>query len=418
MADWFSTFGDGSYQTSTGNIGFGNIIYYDRKFLKRATEAVVLYQFGQRRPLPKGNGKQIRFFRYNEIPLSSTYNLLTEGVNPDATAIKGQEINATLKEYGAFSQHSSLVTDTHIDRNLEGVVGLWGDQAGRTVDMLTWAEVALYGNMPLRVDEMTSNQGVSYQCFNVPAENTASQTSVSVYAFQTDGTYTLGATADWWNGGLLCVTEGTNEGQTRYVYDYASTATTHALITVSPGFETACDSSSKFRIVSSGGLTAGDIPTYDTLREVKARLTHNLATPYGGGYYVCVADADVIADLQSDTQWKSVTAYNPDGGFYQGELGKIGGFRFVETTQCWRHTAGTAQTRVAGGRVYTTLFLGQEAFGVTAFPGMNRPKIIIKNPGSQDTSNPLNRYSTVGWVFPFVPKALNSKFAIGLWSYH
>jgi len=420
VADWYSTFGDGTYQTSTGNIGFGNIIFYDRKFLTRAQETVVLYPFGQRRPLPKGNGKQVRYFRYNEIPVASAFSALTEGINPDATKISGQEINATIVEYGAFSQHSSIVSDTHIDRDLEGVVGLWGDHAGRTIDLKTWNEVALYGMMPMRVDEYQSNSAASLALYNVAVQHeTTSNTSTSVMC----ASATVGTTADWWNcadakgGGLICITAGTNEGQTRYVTDYAS-AGTWGTITVSPGFEAACDSSSKFALVGTSALTTADIPTYNVLREVKAKLTKNLAPKFSDGYYVAIMDPDIMADLMSDSRFTTMTNYKPEGGYYKGEVGRMHGFRFIEATQNWKSNTNTTQTYSATGRVYTSLFLGQQAFGVTSFPGQNKAKIIIKNPGPQDTSNPLNRYSTVGWTFAFVPKALNSKWCIGLWSYH
>lgn len=411
---WYDDFGGGTYQTSTGNIAFGeSLIYYDRKFLKRATETVVLYPFGQRRPLPKGAGRTIQFYRWNEIALDSSYNALNEGVNPNATTVSGQEVNATIAEYGAFSQHSSLIKDTHIDRNLDGVIGLWGDQAGRTVDMLTWQEVALYGNCPIRADALTNNAAASYSLYDVATQTSTNNTSVAVIA----ASATVGTTADFWNGGILTVTAGTNEGQSRVISDYASSGT-WATITVASGFEAACDATSVLRIQQSTGLTAGDIPTYDCLREIKARMTKSLAPKFKNGYYIMVAEPDVLADLMSDSRFTNMTQYNPDGGYYTGEVGKMHGFRMVETTQSWRHTAGTVGTRVAAGRVYSSLCLGKEAFGVTGFPGRNRPKIIIKNPGPQDTSNPLNRYSTVGWRFDFVPKALNAKWCWNLWSYH
>lgn len=412
---WYDDFGAGTYQTSSGNINFGLQIFYDRNFLTRAKEHCALVQFGQKRPLPKGRGKQIRFFRWNEIALASGLSLLTEGVNPNATVVSGQEVNATIAEYGAFSQHSSLISATHVDRNLASLSGLWGDHAGRTIDMLTWEEVAKYGCFPMRVDAMTNNAAASYSIHDVSVVTSTNNTSVAVIC----GSATVGTTADWWNGGLLCVTEGTNEGQTRYVHDYASSGT-WATVTVSPGFEAACDSTSKFRLVQTTALAAGDIPTYATLREMRARLKNNLAMPYAGGYYVFICDPDVAADLMSDSTWTGVNEYRntPEGGIFKGELGKFHGFRFVEATQVYRHSEGTVQTRSDTARTYLNLALGKEAFGVTTFPGRSKPKIIVKNPGPQDTSNPLNRYSTIGWELPFVPKALNSKWAIGLFTYH
>ena len=41
--------------------------------------------------------------------------------------------------------------------------------------------------------------------------------------------------------------------------------------------------------------------------------------------------------------------------------------------------------------------------------------MIIKTSGKNDTSNPLNRYGTAGWMLPYVCKALNPLFARQIW---
>lgn len=409
---WVTDFFDSAtYGTSTGQINFGMQIYYDKKFLKHAVQQLRLAPLGQKRPLPLGGGKQIRFFRYNTIDPITT--ALTEGINPSATLITGQEVNATIGEWGAFSQHTSLVSRTHIDRGLAGVIGLWGDNAGESVDLETWKEVAANGISPFRADSMTQNAAASYSVQSTAVTST-SNTSVAIIC----GSAAVGTTGDHWNGGIVQVYAGTNMGQSRVVTDFASSGT-WATITVGTGFEAACDSTSKFRVVTTTALAAGDIPTFDIMLECMAHLKENRAMPMDDGYYVALMHPKVAKDLMSDSTWKGVEYYAGKASkIYSGEVGKIAGTRIVETTRPFRCAVSTHGTYGATGNCFTNLVLGREAFGVTTFPGKSKPKIIVKNPGPGDTGNPLNRFATVGWQLDFVPKALNANNCVGLFTYH
>jgi hypothetical protein len=42
------------------------------------------------------------------------------------------------------------------------------------------------------------------------------------------------------------------------------------------------------------------------------------------------------------------------------------------------------------------------------------PKVYVKNPGSGDTSNPIDQYSTIGWKMPFAVKTLNANWLINI----
>jgi len=85
-----------------------------------------------------------------------TTTALTEGINPNATLVTGQKISRSIAEYGAFSQHSSLISATHIDRELAGVSELWGEHAANVIDLVTAKEIASRGSYPLRADLSTT----------------------------------------------------------------------------------------------------------------------------------------------------------------------------------------------------------------------------------------------------------------------
>ncbi len=51
------------------------------------------------------------------------------------------------------------------------------------------------------------------------------------------------------------------------------------------------------------------------------------------GYYVGIIHPDAAYDLMSDTKWVNVKTYSDPEGIYEGEIGRIEGVRFVETSE-------------------------------------------------------------------------------------
>ena len=114
---WAGGVFDSTYGVDTSGLTAGMQTYYDKKFLLPYAYSLRLAPLGQKRDLPEGAGKTIEFFRYMDITpgtaaasAGGTGTLLTEGTNPDPMAISAQTLQATLAEYGAFSQHSSLIS--------------------------------------------------------------------------------------------------------------------------------------------------------------------------------------------------------------------------------------------------------------------------------------------------------------------
>ena len=72
--------------------------------------------------------------------------------------------------------------------------------------------------------------------------------------------------------------------------------------------------------------------TFDDIRKcVRALKVQN--TPKIKGSYVAIVHPDVAYDIMSDTKWINVKTYSDPDGMYEGEIGKIEGVRFVETTE-------------------------------------------------------------------------------------
>ena len=81
----------------------------------------------------------------------------------------------------------------------------------------------------------------------------------------------------------------------------------------------------------------------------------------------------------NDTKWEAPNSYNAKN-FYSGEIGRICGVRFVESSEAKIFEKAGANSI----DVYSTLFLGADAYGTTAIEGGGL-EMIIKPKGSSAT---------------------------------
>ena len=78
--------------------------------------------------------------------------------------------------------------------------------------------------------------------------------------------------------------------------------------------------------------TTNNCAKWDDIRKaVRALKVQN--APKIKGDYVAIVHPDVSYDLMSDEKWINVKTYSDPDGMYEGEIGKIEGTRFVETTE-------------------------------------------------------------------------------------
>ena len=80
------------------------------------------------------------------------------------------------------------------------------------------------------------------------------------------------------------------------------------------------------------GLDGTCILTVAEIRKAVRTLKNNKANPIDRDY-VAVVDPDVAFDLMSDSAWENVKTYTDPKDMYSGEIGRLYGVRFVETTE-------------------------------------------------------------------------------------
>lgn len=141
------------------------------------------------------------------------------------------------------------------------------------------------------------------------------------------------------------------------------------------------------------------------------------------GYYAGIIHPDVSYDLMSDPKWVNVKSYSDPEGIYEGEIGRIEGVRFVETSEAkvFPHAGkdyatgtvsnGVTTPKASARDVYSTLILGADAYGVTEISGGGL-KHIVKQLGSSGTADPLNQRATAGWKATKVAERLVEQYMV------
>lgn len=157
-------------------------------------------------------------------------------------------------------------------------------------------------------------------------------------------------------------------------------------------------------ITSRADLDATCKLTVDVVKRAVATLKAN-NVPKIGGDYVGIIHPYASYDLMSDPKWEEMHKYTSAENMYEGEIGRIAGVRFVESSEALIVKTSTNPA------VFCTLVLGENAYGVTDVTGGGL-KTIIKQLGSAGTADPLDQRSTVGWKAMQTAEILQENYMI------
>ena len=139
-----------------------------------------------------------------------------------------------------------------------------------------------------------------------------------------------------------------------------------------------------------------------------AQLKVQNADPIGsaGGSYVCIIHPYTAYDLKKDPAWVEAHKYASPEEIFEGEIGKIGNVRFVETSEAkiWKGTGCPT-----GLAVFGTLVLGAHAYATTELEGGGLQH-IVKQLGYGD--DPLNQRASVGWKAVKTAERLSEQYMV------
>ena len=173
---------------------------------------------------------------------------------------------------------------------------------------------------------------------------------------------------------------------------------------------------------SRSALTDNDKLTVQLIKKAATQLKrHN--TPKINGSYVGIVHPDAAYDLMSDPKFEAWHQYAKPEELYEGEIGRIAGVRFVESTEAkiWKDdtcpvlteavaAAGSTPAQDATYKaVFSTVIVGLNAYATTDVEGGGL-QTIIKGLGEGD--DPLNQRCTAGWKAIKTAKILNNSFMV------
>lgn len=153
----------------------------------------------------------------------------------------------------------------------------------------------------------------------------------------------------------------------------------------------------------AGGVEGtANVTSKITEEEIKkaVRTLKRANAPTIDGSYIGIIDPDISYDIQNLPLWQDVSKYSGGKAIMDGEIGKLGGVRFIETTE----------THVKNGKIHCAMIIGKDAYGAVDIANQaakQKPHIIVKPFGSSGTEDPLNQRQTAGWKTMYTAVRLN-----------
>lgn len=395
--------------TSTNNLG-NNVTpelkaYYDRQMIRFASPKLVHGQFGQNKPIPKGSGKTIEFRRFS--PLPKALKPLTEGVTPKGNQLNVTTVESTVDQYGDYVTLSDILTLSAIDNVIVETQNVLGDQAGRTLDTVIREKVnagtnVQYGNgksdRNLLVGGAENYEDNDY--LNVAAVKRAVATLKRNNAQpMKDGCYVaiihpdvandLTNDPDWKEIKQNVDPKDWYNGTIGKIHGVVFVESTEAKI-----FRAA-----PLRIVEN--IETGD-PESLTVAKVNGKT-------------ITVSE-EIAAKDAAALSGKAVQINGFDYSIISAAAGSAGSASItLSETPSATIVPGTTIYPAGAGKdgrdIYSTLFIGQNAYGVTNITGGGL-ETIIKQKGSAGTGDPLDQRSTVGWKATQTAEILSPEFMV------
>ena len=122
-----------------GDISQRTAAWAATEMLDYARPIIVLADYAQAKPMPKNKAEQVKFRR--PIPYAISTTQLTEGVTPASHKTRYEDVPVTMGQYGDVAEITDRVADLSEDPVLRDMSQLSGEQAGETIEVVTWGVI-------------------------------------------------------------------------------------------------------------------------------------------------------------------------------------------------------------------------------------------------------------------------------------
>jgi len=160
-------------------------------------------------------------------------------------------------------------------------------------------------------------------------------------------------------------------------------------------------------------ITAADASDW---LDAATALKINAASPLDGGF-IAIVGPQQARDLLADSEWQEAHHYAEPQARLRGEIGRMHGVRFVETTEPFRAGSGGSQyTYSSSGDIYGSVVVGAQAYGVPSLSSQSpySPSVYIVS--GADKNDPLNQRILVGFKSFFAAKNIQPKHIARVYS--
>lgn len=357
--------------------------FYDTQLLENVREDHYFNQFGQRQPLPKGNGDTVEWRKIDTFDPAT--KPLTEGVTPDGHSINYTKVKAKIEQFGDYVTLSDRLQMEAIDPVISNVTEESAAQAADTLEIITR-------------DAVTAGTNVMYGGSKTSRHTLEKTDVLTATMVNKIDTFLKKMKAPKINGSYVCVihpdvAEDLRESQA-WLEAHKYSATTEI-------FNGEIGKLHNIRFVESteckvyyGADLASDA------RNLKVSSVSNNVVTFTGGtvaadslvgryvlldnkYYVAANDTTTMTlmDAVAHTTAATLTGVSANDVIYPGEGGK------------------------AGIATYGLVAFGKDAYGRVE-PTAESLQMLVKQLGAGGTSDPLNQRSTVGWKASHAAKIL------------
>ncbi len=366
--------------------------FYDKTLITLAGANLIHEQFGQKRPIPKNGGKTIEFRKFSRLP--KALKPITEGVTPDGNKFNVTAVSCTVDQYGDYIEQTDMLELTAVDNTIVEATKELASQAGVTLDTVVRNELNGGTNVmyaPLVTEngeetEILSREDITKDCkLRVKDIFRAAAQLKSVNAPKIGGSYV---------------------------------AIIHPYVAYDLMQEAGDQWVSIQKYVSPESLLKGEIGCLGGVRFVESTE----AKVFGPSE---IADGITRMTVASDVNGSAtvtVNEYMANKTFETPVEVYAGGVKnTVKSVQGNTVTLGSAVTLkkgdviagIGGGKdgsaVFSTLFLGENAYGVTDIEGGGLEHIVKPRGYGND---PLNQRSSIGWKATKVAKRLLEEYII------
>ena len=397
-------------QTTTTNRGGNNLTpemktYYDRALIRFASPKLVHAQFGQQKPIPSGSGKTIEFRRFSPLPKAMAP--LTEGVTPKGNTLNVTTVESTVEQYGDYVTMSDMLTLSSVDNVISETQNVLGDQAGRTLDTVIREKInagtnVQYGNgkadRNLLVGGLTEYEENDYLSVAAVKRAVATLKRNNAAPFK-DGCYVAIIHPDVAN-------DLTNDPEWKAVkqnvdpedWYKGAIGKIHGVVFVE---------STEAKIFRAGNLrNAETLEKGDPEVLTVAGVEGNIITIRED---LSTDDAAALANVKiqiNGFDYSITSATAGDAGSATITIAET-----PDASVCSDAIIYPAGAGAEGRDIYSTLFIGQNAYGVTSISGGGL-QTILKQKGSAGTGDPLDQRSTVGWKATQTAEILSPEFMV------